>query len=160
MTYEMDYQAAFVRQTFGDTSLESGATAFQGSFPNCTFNTISGLPPELVRHLQEFLRNMLQGASDAKYDRIFTSVTQLGFLGKAQRRSATGEEAKRIVTNIRSVLWAVSQPASLVESDEARQTLRKESLEAIDRILTASQEVHINKPEGPEPANLVIISPC
>jgi hypothetical protein len=94
---------------------------------------------------------MIPGNSDAQYDRLCTSVTQLGFLGKAQRQLATGEEAKRILGNISSVLKAISQPASLVESDEARDMLRKESLQAIDGILTTSQEVHINKTEGPCP---------
>jgi hypothetical protein len=154
----MDHQTAFVRQVFGNTSLGPGATAFQGSFPSCTFNTIAGLPPEMFPHLQMFMRNMIPGNSDAQYDRLCTSVTQLGFLGKAQRQLATGEEAKRILGNIRSIMQGISQPASLVETDEARDMLRKESLQAIDRILTTSQEVHINKSEGPYPSKYTTTS--
>jgi hypothetical protein len=145
----MGDEAAFIRQVFGNTTLGSGAAAFQGSFPNCTFNTIAGLPSEWFPHLQDFIRSMLPGNKDSQYDRLFTSVTQLGFLGKAQRQLATGGEARRILGNIRSILQAISQPASFVESDEPRERLQNESLEAIDGILRKSEEVHINKTDGP-----------
>jgi hypothetical protein len=106
------------------------------------------------------MRSMLPANNDSQDDRLFTSVTQLGFLGKAQRQLATGGEAARIVANIRSIVQAISQPASVVESDELRERLRNESLEAIDGILRKSEEVHINKTDGPYPNNDITKTLC
>ncbi|KAL2832923.1 ankyrin repeat-containing domain protein [Aspergillus cavernicola] len=140
-----------VQQSFGQTSLGPGAIANQGFFQQCTFNTNIGLTLE---QLQLFFTNILP-VNNSTIDpyRIFTSVTQLGFLGKSEGKA----DAQSVVGNISSILQAISQPVVPLDpnqdtatlkhkANQADQTVRDEALAVIQKILTVSDEVHVNQP--------------
>ncbi|KAL4879887.1 ankyrin repeat-containing domain protein [Aspergillus karnatakaensis] len=141
----MNSRSDFVQQTFGQTSLAQGAFLNQGFFQHCTFNTQGALSPEMFIQIQEMLRGILPRSDDSvNSDRIFISVSQLSFLGKSQKRVATGQEARYILGNITCLLRAISPPVGTSTSEPAQQNSRQEGLRTIDQILTASEHVSIN----------------